>query len=110
MTTSQNQPLNIDTRVRQWRDDGYFVEEWSLAPGDSWTDDGHPGDEFVLLLNGQLEIQLNDQVIAPAVGEHIFIPAGQRHTVRNIGERPSTICWAHAYKYDGDSQTTEAKK
>ncbi len=46
----------------------------------------HPGEEVAFVLEGTLEYQLNDNPpVTLQAGQSLFIPAGARHSARNIG-------------------------
>jgi cupin 2 domain-containing protein len=79
-----------------WAERGYNFTLWTDPPGQVWADFVHEVDELVLLLAGDLELSFLGQMIRPQVGEEVFIPAGVRHTVRNIGTTPNR--WCYGYK------------
>jgi mannose-1-phosphate guanylyltransferase/mannose-1-phosphate guanylyltransferase/mannose-6-phosphate isomerase len=41
--------------------------------------------EHWIVLRGTAEVVLNDQVLRPRAGEHVFIPMGAKHRMRNAG-------------------------
>ncbi|HEY7493580.1 MAG TPA: cupin domain-containing protein [Candidatus Tectomicrobia bacterium] len=79
-----------------WAERGYDFTLWTDPPGQIWADFVHDVDELVLLLAGNLELSFLGQTVRPQVGEEVFIPAGVRHTVRNIGTTPNR--WCYGYK------------
>ena len=86
--------------IDRWKSAGYFVDRWVSEPGESWTDEGHPGDEHILLLRGRLEVELPNGTVSPLPGEAVHIPRGTPHTVRNPGAEQAEIEWAHQYAYE----------
>jgi mannose-6-phosphate isomerase-like protein (cupin superfamily) len=56
----------------------------------------HDVHELFMVVAGQVELALGSAVLRPAVGEEVLIPAGMRHTVRNVGTGPAR--WLYAYR------------
>ena len=49
-----------------------------------WADFVHATDESVMLIEGEIELRFAGQVLRPAVGEEVLIPATTPHTVVNV--------------------------
>lgn len=79
-----------------WRRRGYSCGLWVDPPGQRWEDFSHGVDELVMLVEGELEMELAGEVFHPGVGEEIIIPARILHSVRNIGG--TTSRWLYGYK------------
>lgn len=98
--------MNIEHRLPEIRADwarrGYGFEYWIDPPGQIWRDFVHDVDEVVILVEGEIEIEFGGQKMRPALGEEVLIPAGARHTVRNVGGASNR--WCFGYKGDGDGQ------
>jgi quercetin dioxygenase-like cupin family protein len=45
----------------------------------------HPGEEIIYVIEGTLEYEIGGKVSKVKAGEVLFVPAGTRHTARNIG-------------------------
>jgi quercetin dioxygenase-like cupin family protein len=60
------------------------------APGQSTGPKAleHDGDETLLVLSGQMELEVEDQRYTLVKGDSAFIPRGQRHRLTNIGTEP----------------------
>jgi len=88
----------IDTSsIKQdWQARGFSAEIWTDPPGQVWQDYEHGVDELLMLIDGEIEVQLGGKVLRPAIGEEIFIPANEPHTVINIGG--TTNHWLYGYK------------
>jgi mannose-6-phosphate isomerase-like protein (cupin superfamily) len=56
-------------------------------------------DEFVVLAEGEIEIEGNSQ--QPAIGDEVLIPANAIHTVRNIGQTNNV--WYYGYEDKGNN-------
>ena len=49
-----------------------------------------------MLMEGELELEMQGRRFRPKLGEEVFIPAGESHTVRNVGG--TTARWLYGYK------------
>lgn len=89
---------NMDqaTIVHGWRARGFSCDIRSDPPGQVWADFVHPTDELVMLIDGEIELRFSGQVLRPAVGQEILIPAGEAHTVVNSGRTRNR--WYYGYK------------
>lgn len=56
----------------------------------------HPSDELVMTLEGDVEFEIDGQVLHPRVGEEVLIAAGVIHSVRNRGS--TTSRWLYGYR------------
>ena len=57
-----------------------------FAPGASFPNHSHPGEEVVYVVEGELEYALEDRApVTVRAGEVLFIPSGVGHAVRNVG-------------------------
>lgn len=81
---------------RDWRARGFSCDLWVDPPGQVWENYVHAVDELVMVLEGQLELELQGQVIQPNPGEEVHIPARMVHSVRNVGG--TTARWLYGYK------------
>ena len=64
-------------------------------PGQVWSDFVHATDELVMLIEGEIELHFAGQVLHPAVGEEVLIPANTPRTVINIGAKRNR--WLYGY-------------
>lgn len=78
-------PVDRSALEREWRGRGFSCDLWIDPPGQVWTDFVHDVDELLMVVEGELEVEIEGQATRPACGEEIFIPARARHTVRNVG-------------------------
>jgi transcriptional regulator with XRE-family HTH domain len=56
--------------------------------------DTHPGEEFVFILNGELEIEVGDEVFVLEDGDSIHYQGSQPHAWRNVSGKECTLIWA----------------
>lgn len=79
-----------------WHGRGFSFGIWRDPPGQIWADFVHDSDELVMLADGAIELSFCGQVLRPQRGEEVLIPAGEPHTVRNIGTAAN--CWYYGYR------------
>jgi quercetin dioxygenase-like cupin family protein len=88
--------MDNDATARDWRRRGFSCDVWSDPPGQVWADFVHAQDEMVMLLDGEIELSFGGKVLRPAPGETILIPAGESHTVTNVGTTRNH--WLYGYR------------
>lgn len=92
------QPTRIDRHaVRSaWAQRGFSCELWIDPPNQVWHDFQHDVDEVILLLEGEIQIELPDRTVRLGVGDELEIPAGTKHTVRNSSGEQAR--WLYGYR------------
>lgn len=93
-----NRPVTVDRgRIEQeWRHRGFSCGLWVDPPGQVWEDYVHSTDELLMVLEGELELEMQARTFRPAAGEEVLIPARVTHSVRNVGG--TTARWLYGYK------------
>ena len=65
-----------------------------VAPGKgSGGSYAHPGEEFLFVLNGQLEISLAGELHRLSAGDSLYFDSSTPHTWRNPGKKETRILW-----------------
>lgn len=64
--------------------------------GQVWEDYVHSTDEVLMVMEGELELEMQGRTFRPKVGEEILIPAQVKHSVRNVGG--TTARWLYGYR------------
>tara|TARA_B100000686_G_scaffold120544_1_gene127562 strand:+ start:602 stop:871 length:270 start_codon:yes stop_codon:yes gene_type:complete len=75
---------------------GFSFGVFKAPPGQVWADFVHRTDELVVLVEGEIEIEIEGNSQQPQIGDEVFIPANAIHTVRNIGKTNNV--WYYGYK------------
>ncbi len=88
--------LDKQETARDWNERGFSCDIWADPPGQVWADFVHGTDELVMLIDGELELRFAGQVLRPRVGEEVLIPAGEAHTVINVGNTGNH--WFYGYR------------
>jgi mannose-6-phosphate isomerase-like protein (cupin superfamily) len=79
-----------------WRRRGYSCDLWTDPPGQVWRDYVHRVDELLMVVEGELELEIAGHEHRARPGQEFFIPAGAVHTVRNVGG--TTARWLYGYR------------
>lgn len=82
-----------------WVRRGYSCDVWTDPPGQVWRDYVHRLDELLMVMEGELELEIAGRPHRARPGEEYFIPAGATHTVRNVGG--TTARWLYGYRSSG---------
>ena len=92
--------VNFDhNAVRKiWYSRGFSCDIWIDPPGKVWANFVHGTDELLMLIDGEIELEMDGEILQPEIGDEILIPAGMNHTVRNIGL--VTNHWFYGYKHN----------
>ncbi len=85
--------INPQSIASAWNRRGFSCELWEDVPGHEWSDCIHETDELFLVLEGEIEVEMNGEIIHPEIGEELVIPAETVHIVRNAGIAPTR--WLH---------------
>ena len=80
-----------------WLGRGFSCDIWIDPPGKIWADFVHDTDELLMLIDGEIELEMDGNILYPRIVDEVLIPAGMNHTVRNIGS--VTNHWVYGYKF-----------
>ncbi len=81
--------LDPNRIAKTWRSRGFTCETWGDVPGHEWVDRINESDELLVVLDGEVEIDLDGETLHPEAGEEVVLPAWHRYTVRSVGETPT---------------------
>lgn len=66
----------------------------TLAPGEEMLEQPfHEGEEFGFLLNGKIELRLDDKRYTVKRDECFYFTSDKKHSVKNVGKTPAKILW-----------------
>lgn len=94
-------PVTVDREQieREWRLRGFSCGLWVDPPGQVWENYVHSTDELLMVLEGELELEMQGRTFRPKRGEEVSIQARVTHSVRNVGG--TTVRWLYGYKNAG---------
>ncbi|MEP0814488.1 MAG: cupin domain-containing protein [bacterium] len=88
--------IDLERVERDWTARGYTFGRFTDLPGREWKDYAHSTDEVMMVVEGEVEVELAGRKFTARPGEEINIPAGEPHSIRNVG--PSVARWINGYK------------
>ncbi len=88
--------MDKEQTARDWNTRGFSCDIWTDPAGQIWADFVHDTDELVMLIDGEIELRFSGEVLRPKVGEEILVPAGEAHTVINVGSGRNH--WFYGYR------------
>ncbi len=91
-----NSSVDRKSIKKDWAKRNYSCGLFVDPPGQCWEDFVHSVDELVIVMEGELEIEMDGEKIHPKIGEEVFIPRQVYHSVRNIGKISAR--WLYGYK------------
>jgi quercetin dioxygenase-like cupin family protein len=56
----------------------------------------HPNEEVYLVLEGELELALGDELATVQAGQTVHIPSGVFHQLTNLGQQPARFLYVYA--------------
>ena len=94
-TATVSMPVDEAAVEQDWERRGFNFGIWTDPPGQVWPDFVHIVDELIMLLEGELEIEVDGSVQRLTPGQEVLVPAGRHHAVRNPGSGANR--WLYGY-------------
>lgn len=85
-----------DAVARRWAAESFSFGVWEDPPGAVSADKVHEADELIYVVSGRMLFEMDSLKTELAAGEETMIPAGTRHTVKNVGTTKAR--WYYGYK------------
>lgn len=80
---------------------GFTFGTFRDPPGKAWVDFVHDTDEYVVVVEGTVQITVGAETAACRPGNLVLIPAGASHTLRTSPDRSSI--WHYGYgRFEAD--------
>ena len=104
--------LGLEKLKQEWEPKGFKCDFYRSKPGEFWSNRGHKTDEFIILIEGEVEVSFQNKVYHPQAGELLKIPACTPHTFANPGKITNCVYWIYAYnwQYNKDGSVNEEGK
>lgn len=78
-------PVEIAKVEQDWSERGFSCGLWVDPPGQVWKDYVHATDELLMVVEGEMEVEIDGKPFRLAAGQELFIPARATHRVRKLG-------------------------
>ncbi len=88
-------PVDQSAVADAWGARGYSCHMFTDPPGQAWLDFVHQTNELVTVVDGRLQLTVDDDTVVAEPGDEIFIPRRAVHSVRNIHH--GTMRWLFGY-------------
>ena len=99
--------LGLEKLKQDWEPRGFQCKVYRTSEEESWFNPGHKTDEFLILIEGKIEISFQGKAHCPEVGEIFKIPAKMPHDSRY--GKSSCLYWIYAFdwQWNKDGTATE---
>ena len=88
--------MNLKQLENDWIKRGFSFGMGTIKANDSVDDAVHDDkDELVFMESGKYEFIVGDKTFFQEGNIEVFIPAGTRHSIKNIGTEESTIYYGY---------------
>jgi len=88
--------MNLNQIKQDWKSRGYSFGVFRDPPGQVWAEFVHRTDELMVLVEGEIEVEIECKVQSPKIGEEVLIPANAVHIVGNVGQTNNV--WYYGYR------------
>jgi mannose-6-phosphate isomerase-like protein (cupin superfamily) len=88
--------IDPELTLEAWEKRGYRGGTWDDPPGRAWENFVHDVDELMMVVSGDLELEVGGKKSYLRPGEEVLIAARAVHSVRNRGT--GSARWIYAYK------------
>ena len=82
--------------VREWKKRGFIHGQATYPPGRERAATVRETDEVILVVEGEIQIEVAGEIVTLDPGKELLIPAGVPHTIRNAG--PVISRWLYGYR------------
>ena len=88
-------PVDFQRVELDWSDEGFSFGVFHDPPGQEWNDFVHTTDEYVLVAEGRLAIDVGLERREVGPGDLVRIPRGVSHSLKTISQGGSV--WLYGY-------------
>ncbi len=88
-------PAPVDAGAVRADFSGFSFDTYRDPPGQVWADFTHRTDEFVVVVEGDMEITVAGETARCAPGDLVLIPAGASHTL--VTSEAGGSVWHYGY-------------
>ena len=92
--------LGLDKLKKTWEPQGFKCEVYTTDSQELWSNPGHKADEFIILIEGKIEISFSGKTYHPGLGEIFKVPANIAHSFQMRGEPTTKMYWIYAFDWD----------
>ena len=90
-------PIDFSAVEQRWQREGFSFGVFRDPPGQQWHDFMHRSDEYVLVAEGSLRIDVGDESATCEPGDLVRIPRGVPHSLETLSAQGSV--WLYGYGF-----------
>jgi quercetin dioxygenase-like cupin family protein len=90
-------PVDFSSVEEDWRNEGFSFGVFRDPPGQEWNNFTHRSDEYVLVAEGRLKIDVGEQTGICEAGDLVRIPRRVRHSLKTLS--PDGSVWLYGYGF-----------
>ena len=90
-------PVDFSEIEANWRLEGFSFGVFRDPPGQEWNNFTHQSDEYVLVAEGRLKIDVGNEKMICAPGDLVRIPRQVRHSLKTVSANGSV--WLYGYGF-----------
>ncbi len=93
-------PVDFTTVEANWQREGFSFGIFRDPPGQEWNNFSHQADEYVLVAEGQLRIDVGSETAICEAGDLVRIPRQVSHSLKTLSADGSV--WLYGYGFWDD--------
>ena len=90
-------PVDSDAVRDDWQREGFSFGIFRDPPGQEWNNFTHRSDEYVLVAEGRLKIDVGSETAICVPGDLVCIPREVSHSLKTLS--PTGSVWLYGYGY-----------
>ena len=90
-------PVDFSAVETEWRREGFSFGVFRDPPRQEWNDFTHSSDEYVLVAEGQLEVDVGNETAICGPGDLVCIPRQVHHSLKTLSVNGSV--WLYGYGF-----------
>ena len=96
-------PVNFDQVEKEWAAHGFSFGVFRDPPGQEWNDFVHSSDEYVVVAEGRLAIDVGAEHKEAGPGDLVRIPRGVSHSLKTLSSEGSVWLYGYGYGFGPDA-------
>jgi len=96
---SRSVPVDFPAVQADWRAEDFIFVIFRDPPGQEWNNFTHKSDEYVLVAEGRLEVEVGGETAICEPGDLVCIPREVSHSLKTLSSTGSV--WLYGYGHWG---------
>ena len=90
-------PVDLQAVKADWQCEGFSFGIFRDPPGQEWNNFTHQSDEYVLVAEGRIKIDVGSETAICEPGDLVCIPRQAPHSLKTLS--PTGSVWLYGYGY-----------